>query len=338
MKPHPAHRKRHIPPEPVASEPTGAEEIIRAGIRALDNREFAEAARFFKQALAVAPFRADVKELLSLAIDERTYDREELHPQRFEPSQPSLEPLSALQGVRHRQRRTLAARLAIPLITIVALTAVGLAVWAFVALRPNEETETAAPLETRDIQDMVVKAKYYFEDGRYEEAVAQLDFVLRSKPADPEAIQALKAEFHYQQALIAGQKREYVEAIEQLVQAADLDSSQPAYHSELGWMRHLQGRNLRVKNSDDYKRFEEKACEAFEAALAVDPDYLLALDGLWRAKLAIDDVGGAVPALRHVLEIAPTSREGQSAQEELIQRGLLEAALTDLQKLVLDGG
>lgn len=320
-------RAPNAPESPPRQEPS-LEERVQEGIRALDVRNFAEAGRLFKRVLSEAPFRTDVKELLALALDERTYEKDELHAEQFEPSRARQETLSALKGVKHRERRTVLSRWAKPILIGMAIVGVGLGAWVFLAgrLSSGGRGESHAP-ESADVLKAIARAQVLSEDKRYDDAIVTLENALRLKPSDPEAIRVLQGEYHYRQAMVLRQKSDYPGAIKDLQEATLLHPSKAEYFSELGWLCHLHGRNLKtVQRSPESKSFEEKASAAFQAALALNPDYVFALHGLAKTRLALDDPQGAAAPLRRIMTVAPKSREASDAAEALREHGLpLEA-------------
>lgn len=326
MTPHPARKPRRPAPEPVRlglKEPS-VEDYVHEGLKALDREDYAAATRQFRAALRKAPFRADVKELLALALDERSYKSDELHYQRFQPSLTRREPARPLGGVRHRRGRSLAVRLVKPFVGIVIVGAVALGGWEFRRWRSRPASETPI-VESSEIMRVVERARGFALDGRYEEAVGALNEALRHKPSDPQPILALKAEYRCQQGVILREKRDYSGAIGHLREAVELDPQNVDYRCKLGMALHLRGRTLKLSDAakaEQAEQYEKEARNEFETALRINPDHLEALHGLARACLALGDLDTARATWERIVEVAPpTSLEAQSARNELQRLG-----------------
>jgi tetratricopeptide (TPR) repeat protein len=326
---HPARKPRHPAPEPVdlpSVEPS-AEELVQEGLRTLDRRDCEEAADLFRKALAKAPFRTDVKELLALALQGRTHGGQKGALAGLKASRRRAVAEGSMGDMRRQRRRVGGMRWARWSIALSTVGALGLAAWGFLSWDAGPDPREARPVESAEVVQMLARAQIYQEDGRYQEAIETLDEVLRRQPADPGHIRASQAEIYYKQGIVLFEKRDYSPAIGLLAKAAQLVKDKKEYQYELGWALHLRGRNLAAADADQAREYEQRACAAFEAALAVDPDHLLALNGLARTLLALGDKEGAAAPLRRIVEIAPKSLEAGAALKELEKLGLLEPAV-----------
>jgi tetratricopeptide (TPR) repeat protein len=324
MSPHPARRERHPKPEPVDLKPSPPtiEETVQDGLRALDNQEYQNAARQFRSALKQAPFRSDLKELLSLALDRRTYSKAELHPEHFSPELVSSEPTGPLLGVKRRERRIVIARLVRPAVWSSAILAALLAAWGLMQWSHSDKTPPKRLLDSQEVTEMIAVARRYQEDGRYDEAVAELEETLRHDPADPQRLTSLIAEWRYKQGSIFSESQDYSKAIGCLREATDKEPENVPYLHQLGWALHMRGRSLALDDPGQAGEYAQEAREVFEKSLELDPAHIDSLHGLARVFLAQKDIESAAVPMRKLIEIAPLSREAISAKDELLARGL----------------
>ncbi len=324
MTPHPARRDRHPKPEPVDFDPSDPtiEDIVQEGLRALDNQAYQEAARLFREALKLAPFRSDVKELLALALDGRTYSEAELHPEHFSPEIVSEEPSGPLMGVKRRERRNVVVRLGKPATRLSAALAIVIAAWGLLHWAQSEKASPKRVLESQEVTELIAIARHCQEEGRYDEAVGKLEETLRHNPADPERLTSLLAEWRYKQGSIFCESQEYSKAIGCLRDATTHEPENVAYLHQLGWALHMRGRSLAFENPVQAKEYAQEARGVFEDALKLDSNHIDSLHGLARVCLAQKDIESAAVPMRKLIEIAPLSREAISAKEELLARKL----------------
>ncbi len=314
-----ANRKPHPAPEPVylTPEKPQVEDIVRDGLRALDRMDFEEATRLFRQALALAPFRADVKELLALALDERPFKASELHAERFTGKAPRAEAVHPLQGIHHQSRRTAVSWLGKPLIVLTAAAALALGAYGGWRIGVAPAAANKQQAESQQVAGAIAKAKTLMRDGRFDHAIQALDQALKLEPASAESINQIKAQCHYQKGIIQHENRNYSAAIGAFTLAADLAPGNVDYRYQLGLARHMRGRIAEREAPAEAKEYFAQARKDFEQALALDPKHIDAIYGLGLAASAQGDAKAAIAAFEQVVSLAPTSYDGRAAKRKL---------------------
>ncbi|MCX7013396.1 MAG: tetratricopeptide repeat protein [Candidatus Sumerlaeota bacterium] len=329
MNEHPARKRRRPTPQPVEArpdEPT-AEEAIRDGLRALDRQEFDEATRLFKLALAKAPFRADVKELLALSLERRSHRGEQpaADTPKFTPVRAAT--AAAWSAPRRASSWALGRRLFAPVVAVVVVIVVFLGARQVRHWRAQPPPPSRPVVESADVVRTVDDARDYARSGRYDEAIRALEDALRRSPAAPEPIRQLEAEYRNQQGVIMREKSDYASAIGYFRQALELAPDNAEYLYDLAMALHLRGRQVNLTDKAKSEEYETEARQRFEASLRIIPNGLDALHGLSRAQLALGDNQGVAATCRRILEIAPpASREAQAARQQLLDLGLTAEA------------
>ncbi len=135
-----------------------------------------------------------------------------------------------------------------------------------------------------DLADALRSALAEREAGRFPEAIAAYEAVLRARPAEPEAWLGLADTLHY-----AGELERAAEAYQR---ALTLDAALPGAWWGLGCTRTAQ-----VDHA--------AAAEAYRRLLAVDPRHGMALANLARSLHELGDVDGALEAFRAARPLLP---------------------------------
>ncbi len=295
--------------------------LVAQGKAALSRQDYDQARRLFRRALSQSPFRSDIRELLAMSLDERSFEPDDV--QIIEPvsAAPRGPKRTLLLGVKPKKRRSSLARLVKPVIFAIALVMIGVGIFSVFHMRGLNAVPSSKPAQSPEIMEMIAQARRLSTSGRYEEAVLQLDKA-RKQSLNAEIIDKTEAEVHYLQANVMAGHKDYEEAIRILERAITLAPGEARYMAEKGWNQHLAARNFNISDVQKGKEFEKAACATLEKALELDPNNVLALHTLGRAYSALGERETASVHYRRLIELQPDSLQAQAARRELDQWGM----------------
>ena len=164
-------------------------------------------------------------------------------------------------------------------------------------------------LPSQTVEGQVQQAEKLYQDGRYQEAIAVCNQVLRDNPKNVEA--------YYRRGMAYYRLQKYDQALADLEKAIGLDP------------KHSRSYNGRGGVFYSLKRYQE-AIQNFDTALSIDPSYGSAYINRALCKRELKDPRGALADLDRALQLDPKNTAA------LINRGLLKSDAGDAAGAVAD--
>jgi tetratricopeptide (TPR) repeat protein len=302
--------------------------LIKDGISALENEDFDGAILIFRKALKDAPFRPDIKELLSKALEAK--------------------PLSSIAGAtenakdkksakkkskRTKRKNKKGFRPGLWLLIFFALSLFSMACFMFFSsgvqtfikkfsTPPKEEVK----LSEADIEagELYKTAELLQDQRRFSEAIEAMLEAISKNPTNMKQFEYELAELYYENGEELYKKDQYTKSISSYEKAVKYNNESNDYYYGLGFANFIQGRknqNRKMRSSTYFK----KAITAFTEILKKDEKNTRAMKALARVYIARNtrgDVKKAAEMYRRIVKIAPDSLEADRAEKVLKSMGM----------------
>jgi tetratricopeptide (TPR) repeat protein len=288
------------------------EAYVDKGIRALKGKQYDVAVRCFRIALRHYPFRKDIREMLALALDQCPIEDLEASTKELVVKEPPI--------VRERGKMRLRTGVWLFFFGFVCISAVAFFLFYSENIRRfiadlSQGRIGVDPVE-REIDTLFTRADIYLNQRNFDEAIATLEKALSMKPGNPKPIEDRLAQVYGARGEFYYTHDNYQKAAESYEKAASLNSNVVDYHYSLGWANYMLGRNARKKGLA-YTNYYRKAIAAFEKAIEVDSSHVRSLSALARLYINMNNQPEAIKMYRRILEIAPESKEAETARKDL---------------------
>ncbi|MBN1902666.1 tetratricopeptide repeat protein [Candidatus Sumerlaeota bacterium] len=293
--------------------------LVQKGIRYLEQEDYDQAIERIREALKLAPFRQDIKELLAQALDRRPEVTRKIKPIDGDKE---IVPRSA-------RKPGINVGLWLFLFTILTLTSVAFffffssSIQTFISniARPNEEKHIS-PTD-REAAALYKSAELLQDQRRYSEAIDEIKKALEKKPTDRKRYEMKLATLYYLIGESHDKNDDYIKAIDSYEKAIQNNPEYIDAYYGLGWANYLQGRknqNRRLK----YQSYYDKALVSLQKILELDATHIRARDTLARVYIAMNDTAKAAEMYRQIIRQNPESGEAERARRSLKSMGFRE--------------
>jgi tetratricopeptide (TPR) repeat protein len=159
-----------------------------------------------------------------------------------------------------------------------------------VCCQQKQAISTPRAAASPDITKVLRDGWIYYQHGRFGDAEAACQGVLKIKPKQADALHLL--------GIIALQNGDIDKAILLIDRAININTTNPEYHNNLGFALHEQGKL-------------DKAAECYAKALKMQPEYGNALYNLHALMLSGENIESATRSLKKLVELQPNDMDAR---------------------------
>lgn len=327
---------------PTTTSPDDSLETLIERARAfIEEGDHRQAILCLRRAQAQAPFRADIREMLSEAIDGRLA----ASPARLDADfgaegfARTIETRHGARPRRHRHRSFLVRwgfTLMLTFLVLALVGAIALATYqqpppaapaavtpAPVAQAPEAAAPTAPVPPTIRPEELLEEARAKLQANQFEDALALLDEAMALGPEDPAPVRALYAEVYQARGRHLFDAGRYEEAQANYSRAAEFTpEAAPLYYS-MGWCNYYMAMEARQAGDDTAAREAfEVARDLFQRSIEIDPNLAMSHRSLGQVLFQLGDREGAFSAWRRTIQLDPNGENGERARRFLQSHGM----------------
>ncbi|MBN1866308.1 tetratricopeptide repeat protein [Candidatus Sumerlaeota bacterium] len=295
-----------------------ADQLVQRAHDLMRQGDFARARDYLKRAVALAPLRSDIREMLVYALEQESAQAD------HKPKRERATPLSIAPARRARSSRLLASSA----ILVVALALIAGGVAASLAylrgrplslpvLAPSEPKPTPAPTpdaESERLDRLIDEAESLAGQAKYEEAIRLMREALQSAPGDPAAIESRLVQMQIDLGKQHYEARRFDEALGALREAVATDPANPECHYWLGQSYYFKG----LRESGKRRKEDLQAAErSLKEAGRLDPTMLKAHAALAETCIKLGNPIEGAAYYKRIIEIDPASPEADRARRQL---------------------